>query len=66
MPQNDHPSSRSTARSDTARPARLVEGPDGLQARTPKRNHLLGVFNEKGQLVIKRGDELVIVEVPNA
>ncbi|OFV84712.1 MAG: hypothetical protein A2W26_13610 [Acidobacteria bacterium RBG_16_64_8] len=47
-------------------PARIVETGDGREVRTPRRNHLLGVFNDKNQLVIKRGDELVIVEVPKA
>jgi hypothetical protein len=32
--------------------------------RSPKKNHLLGVFNNENQFVIKCGDELVIVVVP--
>ena len=47
-------------------PARIVETVRGHEARSPKKNHLLGVFNKKGQLFIKRGDELVIVEIPRA
>lgn len=46
--------------------ARIIDTAHGREARTPRRNHLLGVFNDKGQLVIKRGDEFVIVEVPKA
>ncbi len=48
------------------RPARIVETARGREARTPKHNHLLGVFNNQGQFVIKCGDELVSVEVPKA
>jgi hypothetical protein len=47
-------------------PARIVETVHGREARSPKKNHLLGVFNDENQFVIKRGDELVIVEVPKA
>jgi hypothetical protein len=47
-------------------PARIVETVRGREARSPKKNHLLGVFNDDYQFVIKRGDELVIVEVPKA
>lgn len=47
-------------------PARIVETVRGHEARSPKKNHLLGVYNEKGQFVIKIDDELVIVEVPKA
>ena len=45
-------------------PARLVETVRGREVRSPKKNHLLGVFNDANQLVIKRGDELVFVEMP--
>ena len=45
-------------------PARIVETARGREARSPKRNHLLGVFNDENQFVIKCGDELVIVAVP--
>jgi hypothetical protein len=48
------------------RPARIVETVRGREARSPKKNHLLGVFNDEDQFVIKVGDELVIVEVPKA
>jgi hypothetical protein len=47
-------------------PARIVETVRGREARSPKKNHLLGVFNDENQFVIKRGDEVVIVEVPKA
>jgi hypothetical protein len=47
-------------------PVRIVETVRGREARSPKKNHLLGVFNDKDQFVIKIGDELVIVEVPKA
>ena len=47
-------------------PARIVETVHGREARSPKKNHLLGVFNAEDQFVIKCGDELVIVEVPKA
>jgi hypothetical protein len=47
-------------------PARIVETVRGREARSPKKNHLLGVFNHENQFVIKRGDEVVIVEVPKA
>jgi len=45
-------------------PARIVETARGREARSPKKNHLLGVFNDENQFVIKCGDELVIVAVP--
>ena len=45
-------------------PARIVETVRGREVRSPKTNHLLGVFNDDNQLVIKRGDELVLVELP--
>ena len=48
------------------RPARIVETSRGREVRTPNRNHLLGIFNDENQLVIKHRDELVIVEVPKA
>jgi hypothetical protein len=44
--------------------ARIVPTVRGREVRTPKKNHLLGVINDENQLIIKRGDELVIVEVP--
>lgn len=47
-------------------PARIVETVRGREARSPKKNHLLGVFNDEDQFVIKCGDELVIVEVSKA
>lgn len=47
-------------------PARIVQTSNGREVRSPRRKHLLGIFNDKNQLVIKRGDELVIVEVPKA
>ena len=47
-------------------PARIVETVDGREARSPKRNHLLGRFNENGEFIIKRGDELVNVGVLKA
>ena len=47
-------------------PALIVETIRGREALSPKKKHLLGVFNEKNQFIIKRGDELVIVEVPKA
>jgi hypothetical protein len=45
-------------------PARIVETVRGREVRSPKKNHLLGVFNNENQFVIKCGDELVIVVVP--
>ena len=51
---------------DTPQPARIIWTPRGAEARTPKHNRLLGVFDEKGQFVIKRGEEFVSVEVPRA
>jgi len=59
-----HDATRS--RADGPRPARVVETIRGREVRTPKGNHLLGVFNDENQLVIKLGDEVVIVEVPRA
>jgi hypothetical protein len=50
--------------SPSPQPARIVVTARGREVRSPKNDHLLGVFNEQNQLVIKRGDELVIVEVP--
>lgn len=47
-------------------PARIVSTSRGREVRSPKKNHLLGVINDQNQLIIKRGDELVIVEVPTA
>ena len=47
-------------------PARIVETSNRREVRSPKRNHLLGVFNDQGQLVIKRGKELVVVEFPKS
>jgi len=47
-------------------PARIVPTSRGREVRSPKKNHLLGVINDQNQLIIKRGDELVIVEVPTA
>jgi hypothetical protein len=47
-------------------PARIVEKAGRQEVRTPIRNRLVGVFNDKNQLVIKRGDEFVVVEVPKA
>ncbi len=46
------------------RRAKVVHTSRGPEVRSPKRNRLLGVFNESGQLEIKYRDELVIVEVP--
>ena len=52
--------------SQTPQPAYIVESERGREVRSPKRKHLLGVFNNDGQLVIKSGDELVLVEVKKA
>jgi len=48
------------------RPARIVPSHRGKELRTPKHGKLVGVIDDKGQLVIKRGEELVIVEVPKS
>lgn len=45
-------------------PALIVEIGNERAAYSPVKRHLLGVFNEKNQFIIKRGNELVIVEVP--
>lgn len=45
--------------------ARIVETARGREVRCPRHGHLLGVLNERGEIVIKCGrDEFVIVEVP--
>jgi hypothetical protein len=59
------PRQQSHGKSEPQR-ARIVETERGREARSPKKNHLLGVFNDQGQFIIKRGDELVLVEVPTA
>ena len=46
--------------------ARVVETVRGLEVRCPAHGLLLGVFNADGQLVIKCGDEFVVVEEPKA
>jgi hypothetical protein len=48
------------------RPALIVETVRGREARSPVKRHVLGIFNDENQFVIKCGDELVIVEVPKA
>lgn len=49
------------------RPARIIRTARGAEVRCPEHNHLLGLLNEAGQMVIKcRGDEYVIVEVEPA
>lgn len=47
-------------------PALLVETVRGREVRSPKKKRLVGVFNDENQLIVKVGDELVIVEVPQA
>ena len=47
-------------------PALLVETVRGREVRSPKKKHLVGVLNDENQLIVKIGDELVIVEVPKA
>ena len=44
--------------------ARIVVTVRGREARSPVKNHLLGVFNDSNEFIIKRGNEVVIVEVP--
>jgi len=47
--------------------ARIIKTVRGTEVRCPEHDHLLGVLNEAGQLVIKcRRDEYVIVEVESA
>lgn len=46
-------------------PALLVPRRDGsVEVRSPNLRRLLAVITVEGALIIKRGDELVIVEVP--
>lgn len=47
-------------------PALIIETVRGREALSPKKKHVLGIFNDENQFVIKCGDELVIVEVPKA
>lgn len=47
-------------------PALIVKTVRGREALSPVKRHVLGIFNDENQLIIKRGDELVIVEVPKA
>ena len=47
-------------------PARVVWRGGRGEVRTPIKNRLVGVFDEHNRLVIKRGDEFVVVEVPKA
>ncbi len=48
--------------------ARLVPSPRGIEVRDPVHGHLLGVFEREAphRLVIKRGNQFVIVEAPTA
>ena len=66
MPEGQRRSDRTDSDPSTPQQARIVETARGREARTPKRNHLLGVFDAKGRFVIKRDGEFVIVEVPKA
>jgi hypothetical protein len=47
-------------------PALIVKTVRGREALSPVKRHVLGIFNDENQFIIKRGKELVIVEVPKA